>query len=125
MARPLSALRPGLFSLLLAGLLLRILVPAGFMVSGQGLVPCDGFGPAAAAPAHHGGRPAKHDPARHADGPCPYAALAAPAVPPAPPAFEPGEHAALPPPTPQSRRVVAFVSPAAPPPPATGPPAFS
>src|SRR3954452_9685675 len=95
-------------ALILAALLLRFMVPAGFMIGtaasgAPGLVLCPGV----EAPIHvmamrgHNHAPA-HDPARLREAPCPFAALAAPALPPAPPAFLPppgalAEAAALPP----------------------------
>jgi len=108
----------------LAVLLLLVLVGRGLAVPGYmversadgaaALVPC----PSVQAPAHHG----KTDPAGHSQSPCPFAALAAPALPPAPPAIAllpsveavplllPERRDSTPPPL------------AAPPPPATGPP---
>jgi hypothetical protein len=77
--------RPRAAMLLAAALFLRLLVPAGFMVGNAAgvpaLVPCP-----AAAPAPvmvHGGH--HHGPVPHAEAPCPFAALAAPALPPADP----------------------------------------
>ncbi|MBV9932188.1 MAG: hypothetical protein JO013_14760 [Alphaproteobacteria bacterium] len=90
MGRYFSRLRPGLLGLLFAAMLLRLLVPAGFMFASDGhgsptLVPCDGV--AAAAPAHamHGAHhvPPSH-PAHRQQASCPYAALAAPVLPPLP-----------------------------------------
>jgi hypothetical protein len=119
------------WALLLAILLLRALVPAGFMVGtaasgAPALVLCPGV--EAAPPVrkmamrgavHRQG----HDPATHRESPCPFAALAAPALPPAPPALAPPS--ATPPHALLEAPLHAAVSPglAAPPPPATGPPA--
>lgn len=115
--------RPRAAMLFAAALLLRLLVPAGYMVGSAAgapaLVPCPAV---VAAPVmdHHG----RHDGrAPHAEAPCPFAALGAPVLPPADPlalapaqvgftlapAWHPGRS-----PTPTA---------AAPPPPATGPPA--
>lgn len=130
MARYVPRSRPGLFSLLLAALALRLLVPAGFMIGADAggapaLVLCDGAAAASvAAPAHamHGmHRAAAHDPAHHRQAPCPYAALAAPVLPPLPALF------AAPAPAPAGPPLAALFAPAvpgpaAPLPPATGPP---
>jgi hypothetical protein len=110
--------RPRLLAFVAAALFLRLLVPAGYMVGGAGLVPCPAV--AAAPLAHHGHH---HAPAPHGEAPCPFAALSAPAVPPA----DPFTFASAPAPFPAAPRPV-FVSPArpraaAPPPPSTGPPA--
>jgi hypothetical protein len=117
---------------LLAAVMLRLLVPAGFMIApdaagAPALVLCDGAAPAplvAAAPVHamHGMHHApRHDPAQHRQAPCPYAALAAPVLPPLSSAFVPPTpaHEALPLPPLFAR---AAPGAAAPPPPATGPP---
>src|SRR3954465_6353268 len=115
-------------ALILAALLLRFMVPAGFMVGtaasgAPALVICPGFEASLHVAAMHHHRPAPHhDPANHREAPCPFGALAAPALPPAPHAFLPppaalAEAAALPP-----RIAAAAPSLAAPPPPATGPP---
>jgi hypothetical protein len=125
--------RPLFAALFLLALTLRAMVPAGFMIGdaasgAPALILCPGFEatPPPHAMAMHGHVPAHHhDPATHREAPCPFGALAAPALPPAPPAF-------LPPPVePQAVPVraqlhTAFApSLAAPPPPATGPPAFA
>ena len=131
--------------LILAALLLRFMVPAGYMVGSlargsinrklgymvgtaasgaPALVVCPGFEvplhPMAMQGRSHAPR---HDPAKHREAPCPFAALAAPALPPAPPAFAP-------PPAPRAeplalQPLIPPVAPAlaAPPPTATGPPA--
>jgi hypothetical protein len=123
-------LRPGLFSLLLAAVMLRLLVPAGFMIAPDAagvpaFVLCDGVAPAVvAAPvqAMHGMHHApRHDPAQHRQAPCPFAALAAPVLPPLPAFFVP------PSPAPAARPLPplparAAPGAAAPPPPPTGPP---
>jgi hypothetical protein len=111
--------RPRLLAFVAAALLLRLLVPVGYMVGGAGLVPC----PAAvtAAPSHHGHH--HSDPARHAEAPCPFAALSAPVLPPDDAlALAPARVIFAPLPLPP---LAAFAAPAAaaPPPPATGPPA--
>jgi hypothetical protein len=115
--------RPRAAILLAAALFLRLLVPSGYMVGSAAgapaLVPCPA---AVAAPVmphrgHHQG------PASHAEAPCPFAALAAPALPPADPL-------ALAPPGPDFALAPAWLpaenlapGAAAAPPPATGPPA--
>jgi hypothetical protein len=109
------------FAALLALVLLsRLLIPAGYMVgptdSGQpGLVLCG----AAAAP-HSGHQPGHHSPSKPAERPCPFAALAAPVLPPSPIALPPTIVLALP----TAAPIVSPVSPppAAPLPPARGPP---
>jgi hypothetical protein len=106
--------------LLAAALFLRLLVPAGFMVGSAAgapaLVPCP-----AAGPAMHGGH--HHGPAPHTEAPCPFAALAAPALPPADPLVlapsQPG-FALAPAWLPEESPAPGA---AAPPPPARGPPA--
>jgi hypothetical protein len=109
--------------LLAAALLLRLLVPAGYMVGSAAgapaLVPCPAVVPVPAM-AHHGHH---HGPVSHAEAPCPFAALAAPALPPADPlALAPpqADFARLP-----AWRPVERLAPgaASPPPPARGPPA--
>jgi hypothetical protein len=108
--------------LLVAALFLRLLVPAGYMVGSAAgvpaLVPCPSAGavPAMAHPGHH------HGPVSHAEAPCPFAALGAPALPPADPL-------ALAPPQPGFALAAAWLpaeslapGAAAPPPPARGPP---
>lgn len=106
-------------ALLLFVLVLRGLAVPGYMAAAgiggaPALVPC----PSASPVAHHG---AKH-PLRHSESPCPFAALAAPALPPAPaPAVAEPAARTLPillPAGTEGRRP----PPASPPPPATGPP---
>ncbi|MDB5691350.1 MAG: hypothetical protein JWO81_413, partial [Alphaproteobacteria bacterium] len=91
MIRNAAALRPG-WALLFALIMLRAVVPAGFMIGtaasgAPALVLCPGV--EAPPPVHkmamHGAGH-RHDPATHRESPCPFAALAAPALPPAPPA---------------------------------------
>jgi hypothetical protein len=123
--------RPHLLSLLLTAMMLRMLVPAGYMLAPDGagaprLVQCDGLGapPPPSAHAMHQGdhsRP-QHAPAHHAQAPCPYAALSAPVLPPLPPLLLP-----LPIPPDMAAPAAAASSlhrpgAAAPLPPATGPP---
>ena len=132
MTRQVSSGRGAVWALLLTILLLRAFVPAGYMIgtaaSGTpALVLCPGV---EARPVHkmvmrgHAHAPS-HDPATHRDSPCPFAALAAPALPPAPPLFAPPRaipaEAALAP----SLGAGSARGLAAPPPPATGPPAFA
>src|SRR6185437_1422791 len=85
--------RKPLAALFFFALLLRALVPAGFMIGtaasgAPALVLCPGFEPPPAVHrvAMHGQmRAHHHDPATHHEAPCPFGALAAPALPPAPP----------------------------------------
>jgi hypothetical protein len=115
--------RPWAAMLLAAALFLRLLVPAGYMAGssagGPALVPCPAMvaAPVMAHHGHHDGR------APHAETPCPFAALAAPALPPANPlALAPRQPAfALAPAWLPAERFAPAA--AAPPPPATGPPA--
>jgi hypothetical protein len=109
--------------LLAAALFLRLLVPSGYMVGSAAgapaLVPCPA---AVAAPvmAHHGHHDGRTP---HAEAPCPFAALAAPALPPADPltlAPPPPGFALAPAWLPAERPAPGA---AAPPPPARGPPA--
>lgn len=110
--------------------MLRLLVPTGFMIAADAhgapsLVLCDGV--AGSEPVvrhtmhapHHG---AQHDPVHRHEAPCPYAALAAPVLPPLPATFAPPA-AALVAPAPALRAAsFAHRGPAAAPPPSTGPP---
>jgi len=123
--------RPGLLALLLGALMLRLLVPAGFMIGADAagaptLVLCDGYAPPPPPPAmpmmHAGHHGPQHDPARHHEAPCPYAALTAPVLPPLPPIVAPSAAPAAP--LAPAFALAAPVRPgaAAPPPPATGPP---
>jgi hypothetical protein len=115
--------RPGLLVLLFCALLLRTLIPAGYMVGpaasgGPALILC---ADAADEPVRHGAHQQPHSP-RQGESQCPYAALAAPALPPTPVPL------AVQPPAPvQAPRATLFASlrpvPAASTPPATGPPA--
>lgn len=131
-ALPTDAARKGLAALFFFALLLRALVPAGFMIGtaasgAPALVLCPGADPAPVVHAMtmHGAMPAHHhDPATHREAPCPFGALAAPALPPAPPVVAQ-------PPAPMAQHVAppqlvtgAVPALASPPPPATGPPAF-
>jgi hypothetical protein len=115
-------------ALILAALLLRFMVPAGFMIGtsasgAPGLVLCPGFEPPVQVMTMHGHRHAPaHDPATHREAPCPFGALAAPALPPAPPAFLPSSAPAVETEAVATRTAAARPSLAAPPPPATGPP---
>ena len=110
-----------MLAMLALALLSRTLIPAGYMIA-----PSDGWpvltlceAPAAPASMHHDG----HDPPAKPKPTCAYAALASPALPPAPPPF------AAPPSPPETVppgwMAPASVSPgpASPPPPSTGPPA--
>lgn len=114
--------RPVLPVLLFCALLLRSFVPAGFMIAplvsgAPALILCPDSAP---APAHHDRE--GHQGPRHVESPCPYAALAAPALPPAPLVF--ALPVLLPPLLAESAGFLALrPALAAPPPPATGPPA--
>ena len=130
MTRRIFSGRSPAWALLFAILLLRAVVPAGYMVGAAAsgapaLILCPGIEPPAVhAMAMHGHVHApSHDPATHRDNSCPFAALAAPALPPAPPLVAPPAaapaEALLPPPL----HAAAVPGLAAPPPPATGPPA--
>jgi hypothetical protein len=113
----------GAFAVLLALVLLsRLLVPSGYMVGATaagatGLVLCGPASPATPDP-HRGHGPGHEAPA---EPPCPYAALAAPDLPPSPP-VQPAAPMPDPPPQPTVALEAARPAPAAPPPPATGPP---
>jgi hypothetical protein len=113
-------------ALLFLALALRALVPAGFMAGTAAdgvpaLLPCPGVEVAARATAmHHPGMPAQHAP--HGQSPCPFAAFAAPALPPEPLHAVLPSAAAKPPPAPAVLAISAHPPLAAPPPPATGPP---
>lgn len=114
--------RPGVM-LLAAALFLRLLVPAGYMVGSaagaRALVPCPAVvaAPVMAHHGHHDGR------VPHTEAPCPFTALAAPALPAADPlALGPSRSAYPLAPAWQPAESLAPGA-AAPPPPATGPPA--
>ena len=110
-----------MLAMLALALLSRTLIPAGYMIAPAGgwpmLTLCEA--PATPASAHHQG----HHPPAKPKLPCAYAALASPALPPAPPPF------AVPPNPPEAampdRQGPDSVSagPASLPPPSTGPPA--
>jgi hypothetical protein len=128
----LPATRRPAWALLFALLLLRALVPAGFMFSAAAsgapaLVLCPGV-EAPPPPVHEMAmhRPAHrhgHDPASHPESPCPFAALASPALPPAPLAVAPAAAARSYVSLEAAPSAAAALGLAAPPPPATGPPA--
>jgi hypothetical protein len=110
--------------LLAAALFLRLLVPSGFMAAnaagGPALVPCPAVVPASVM-AHHGHH--HDDRVPHAEAPCPFAALAAPALPPADPlALAPSEPGFLVSPAWLPAQSLTPGA-ASPPPPARGPPA--
>lgn len=118
--------RDAFAALLALVLLFRLLVPGGYMIGSDdagriGLILCGSAGAAAAESDEH--HKAGHEmPAEPVQPPCPYAALAAPVLPPLPPLAVP------PPPIGDSRTESGWEgdpvrpAPAAPPPPATGPP---
>jgi len=118
-----SGLRIRSFALLalLAALLMRAAIPAGYMlVPADGLpqiVPCTGTGPAMP---HHGGGHDRHD--RNSETPCAFASVAPPALPAAPPLLAPPPATPLPF-TADAAETLAPRLRAILPPPATGPPA--
>ena len=110
-------------------LLFRLLIPSGYMIAPDregrpGLSLCAGPAQVTAEPERHGGHDGHAAPAPSKPGerPCPFAALAAPPLPPAPPAVPPKAPAAVIPPELRTLADLPRVAPAAPPPPATGPP---
>ncbi len=131
---------------LLAGLLFLILllktIPAGFMLvasddgwprlalcSGVAALPTSGSVPAAEHGAHgaeHHQAPGPHhrepQPAKPAEIPCAFTALAAPTLPPAAPLIAIALRPAAPLPLSATPRALRLPALAAPPPPATGPP---
>jgi hypothetical protein len=118
----------GLFALLF---LLRLLVPSGYMIapdeSGRpALTLCGGAGTGAAVARghdhHHGGRPASRAPSKPAEPPCPFAALSAPPLPPAPVILPTPAPAGAAPSAAAPLAALSRPALAAPPPPATGPP---
>jgi hypothetical protein len=124
-------LKPALRAFLFVALLLKLLVPAGYMLApaaagGLQFAPCAGTEQVrTAVEGEHAGLPhdrAGHEPAKHREAPCPFAALASPVLPPSPPATQavPVAPAAVPELAPAARMATAAL--AAPPPPATGPP---
>ena len=111
-------------------LLFRLLIPSGYMIAPDhhgrpGLALCSAPARAAAKPAGHrghDGHPAESAPSKPGERPCPFAALAAPPLPPHPPALESRLPAPDPVPDLPEARAGPRPAPAAPPPPATGPP---
>ena len=119
-ANPRSAAQAAILAVLAFVLLLRTLVPAGYMIAPSGgwpvLTLCEAAAPI--APAGHEGHDAPAEPKQ----PCAYAALASPVLPPAPPTIS------LPPSPPEAalpgrvQRDPYRPAPASLPPPSTGPP---
>lgn len=116
------------FAALLALVLLsRLLIPSGYMIGptdggGPGLVLCGQAAAAMAAEDSHEGHGMGHEaPSKPVEPPCPYAALAAPVLPPSPPVAPPPE-ILNPAREPKPNATAVRPAPAAPPPPATGPP---
>jgi hypothetical protein len=110
---------------LFCALLLRALVPAGFMIGASAsgspaLIVCPDAAPQIAM---HGGHHQKA-PGKHRESPCPFGVLGAPALPPTPSVLA-AAVPMVPPPAPAfvSRSIKASL--AAPPPPSTGPPFIS
>jgi hypothetical protein len=111
-------------------LMFRLLIPSGYMIAPDsegkpGLALCAAPARAAVqASLHrgHDGHPADSVPDKTAELPCPFAALSAPPLPPAPPILVPMALAAPPAPDRPAAPGPRAVTPAAPPPPATGPP---
>lgn len=121
---PAGAARGWCGALLALALLLRLLVPQGWMPGEDGrLVLCPQAGPVAMAPMHHGHGKTPAPPA--ADHPCAFAALGLAAAPPPAVAATLLAPAQTPPPPPPAHRASPNRGLAAPPPPATGPPAFA
>jgi hypothetical protein len=121
----------GFAPLMLALLLLfRLLVPTGYMIAPDhqgkpGLVLCAAPAQPVAKPAGHrghDGQPSDRSPSKPGERPCPFAALAAPPLPTAPPAVLPPAPAAVAAPDLPARAEPLQVARAAPPPPSTGPP---
>ena len=116
-------------AVLLLALLLRLGIPAGYMLGSEGsalaLIPCPQV--VTASPAGHGQEhhPAGEAPSPQSKAPCPYVALASPILPPPPPILAP--------PPELSSRAQASLPPelraapplAAPPPPSRGPPSLA
>ena len=115
------AMRVRMAVLLILALALRLLAPEGWMPAADGgLMLCPGASAPMAMGGHYGSR---DHPAQAADHPCAFGQVATAAPPPAPVAWFP------PPPGPITaiiQRVAVTIGRglAAPPPPATGPPAF-
>lgn len=111
-------------------LLLRLLIPSGYMIAPDhegkpGLTLCAVPAPAGAQIARHGGHddhPSDPSPSKPGERPCPFAAVAAPPLPPKPPVLSPRAPADSVPPSLPGRADLPRVARAAPPPPATGPP---
>ena len=126
---------PALLALLMLALFLRLWVPAGYMIAPTAagwpaLTLCPGTtAPVAAAPhyahhsgmAHHGSSH-QHEPGHDSNVPCAYSALAAPVLPPSPPAIDLAALLPAAPPLAAPLRAQSVRTLAAPPPPATGPP---
>lgn len=111
-------------------LLFRLLIPSGYMIAPDhhgrpGLALCGAPAQADAEPARHGdhaGNPADPSPSKPGERPCPFAAMAAPPLPPEPAAVLAQVPADGVPPDLPARADLPRVASAAPPPPATGPP---
>lgn len=118
-------------SLLALVLLFRLLIPSGYMIAPDqagrlGLALCGVPAEAAARSASHGGHdahPADSAPSRPGEAPCPFAAVSAPPLPPEPPTLAPRGPVSSVSQDPTPHRDHPRVARAAPPPPATGPPA--
>ena len=110
-------------------LLFRLLIPSGYMIAPDpdgkpGLALCAAPARAAVRAAMHGVHDEHSDPApsRPDETPCAFAALAAPPLPPEPPVLEPHFRSAAVAPAPAANPDLRQIAPAAPPPPARGPP---
>jgi hypothetical protein len=119
---------PAVLTLLL---LFRLLIPSGYMIAPDldgtpGLALCAAPAQAAAEAALHGGHdghPAGDSmPSRPGEIPCPFAAIAAPPLPPQPPALSPQVRAAVVQPGLPTDPDLPRVAPASSSPPARGPP---
>jgi hypothetical protein len=108
-------------------LLFRLLIPSGYMIAPDhhgrpGLTLCAASAAEPAGHAGHDGHPAKPGPSKSGERPCPFAALAAPPLPPQPPALAVRLPSPVPAPDLPQVSDRPRIAPAAPPPPATGPP---
>ena len=122
--RPGSGSRALLCAIVALALAIRVLVPQGWMPDGTGgVMMCSGSAPVVMVPATHGGH--EMPPGHGQDHPCPFAALGLAAAPPAgvAPLLPPAAVAAAGELVAHSIAVGHGL--AAPPPPATGPPAFA
>lgn len=117
-------------SILTLVLLFRLLIPSGYMIvpdheGRPGLTLCAAPAQASVEPAFHTGHDghgADPAPSNPGERPCPFAALTAPPLPPAPAAIPARAPAAVLSPDLPPGPVLGLIAPAASPPPSTGPP---